>query len=155
MFGVCGKNFVKTIVEKATAGEPLRVVDDQVGSPTYARDLAEAIEQLLSRQLTGIYHVTNAGSCSWYAFARAILEEAGLGPIPVSPMTTAELGRPGPRPAYSVLANDAWEAAALRPLRPWREALAAMLEEWGRMDGSSCLSEARRSRADPPGRLKA
>jgi dTDP-4-dehydrorhamnose reductase len=151
MFGVYGRNFVKTILERAAAGEPLRVVDDQVGSPTYARDLAEAIGQLLSRGLTGIYHVTNAGSCSWYAFARAILEDAGLANIPVSPMTTAELGRPAPRPAYSVLANDAWAAAGLPPLRPWREALAAMLAEWGGRDGGSCLSQARRLRMDLPG----
>ena len=130
LFGVFGKNFVKTIVEKATAGGPLRVVDDQVGSPTYARDLAEAIQQLLSRQLTGIYHVTNGGHCSWYAFAKAILQQAGLATVPVSPMSTAELGRPAPRPAFSVLANQAWVAAGLPPLRPWHEALAAMLAAW-------------------------
>lgn len=129
LFGVSGKNFVKTIVEKATAGGPLRVVDDQVGSPTYARDLAEAIRELLVRGLTGMYHVTNSGSCSWYAFARAILQQAGLATATVSPMTTAELGRPAPRPASSVLANQAWAAAGLPPLRPWPEALAAMLKE--------------------------
>ena len=134
LFGVSGKNFVKTIVEKAAAGGPLRVVDDQVGSPTYARDLADAIAQLVSRGLTGIYHVTNAGSCSWYAFTRAIVEEAGLAHVAVTPMTTAELGRPAPRPALSVLANHAWVAAGMRPLRPWREALSAMLAEWKRTD---------------------
>jgi len=130
LFGVSGKNFVKTIVEKAAAGGPLRVVDDQVGSPTYARDLAEAIAQLVSRGLTGTYHLTNAGSCSWYAFTHAIVEEAGLSHVAVTPMTTAELGRPAPRPALSVLANHAWVAAGMRPLRPWREALSAMLAEW-------------------------
>ena len=130
LFGVSGKNFVKTIVEKAGAGGPLRVVDDQVGSPTYARDLAEAIAQLVSRGLTGTYHLTNAGSCSWYAFTRAIVEEAGMAHVAVTPMTTAELGRPAPRPAISVLANHAWVAAGLCPLRPWREALSAMLTEW-------------------------
>lgn len=139
LFGVSGKNFVKTIVEKATAGGPLRVVNDQVGSPTYARDLAEAIRQLLSRQLAGVYHVTNAGSCSWYAFAEAILQQAGLATVPVSPMTTAELDRPAPRPAFSVLANHAWAAAGLRPLRPWPEALAAMLTAWKRTDTFSSI----------------
>ena len=134
LFGVSGKNFVKTIVEKGATGGPLRVVDDQVGSPTYARDLAGAIEQLVSRELTGTYHVTNAGSCSWYAFARAILKEAGLAHVPVAPMTTAELGRPAPRPAFSVLANHAWSAAGLRPLRPWPDALAAMLTAWKQTD---------------------
>jgi dTDP-4-dehydrorhamnose reductase len=131
LFGVSGKNFVKTIIEKATAGAPLRVVDDQVGSPTYARDLAEAIRELVGRGLTGTYHVTNADCCSWYAFARAILEQGGLGTATVSPMSTAELGRPAPRPAFSVLANEAWAAAGLPPLRPWPEALAAMLKERG------------------------
>ena len=130
LFGVSGRNFVKAIVEKAASGQPLRVVDDQVGSPTYAGDLAEAIGQLVSRQLTGTYHVTNAGSCSWYDFARAIVQQAGLTGVPVSPMTTAELGRPAPRPAFSVLANHAWAAAGLRPLRPWPQALAAMLAAW-------------------------
>ncbi|MBP1778834.1 MAG: rfbD [candidate division NC10 bacterium] len=134
LFGVSGKNFVKTIVEKAAAGGPLRVVDDQVGSPTYARDLAEAIAELVSRELSGIYHLTNAGSCSWCAFTRAILEEAGLAHVAVAPMTTAELGRPAPRPALSVLANHAWVAAGMRPLRPWREALSAMLAEWKKTD---------------------
>jgi len=141
LFGVSGKNFVKTIVEKAVAGQPLRIVDDQVGSPTYARDLAEAITQLLSRQLTGIYHLTNDGSCSWYAFARAIVQQAGLTTATVSPMTTPELGRPAPRPAYSVLANDAWAAAGLPPLRSWREALAAMLSAWRGSDGSPVISQ--------------
>jgi dTDP-4-dehydrorhamnose reductase len=134
MFGVFGRNFVKTIVEKGAAGGPLRVVDDQVGSPTYARDLAQAIECLVSRELTGTYHVTNAGACSWCAFARAILQEAGLAHVPVTPMATAALDRPAPRPAFSVLANHAWTAAGLPPLRPWPEALAAMLAAWKKTD---------------------
>jgi dTDP-4-dehydrorhamnose reductase len=136
LFGVSGKNFVKTIIEKATAGGPLRVVDDQVGSPTYARDLAEAIAQIVSRGLTGTYHLTNAGSCSWYAFTRAILQQAGLAHVVVTPMTTTELGRPAPRPPFSVLANHTWASTGLAPLRPWREALAAMLEAWRRATGA-------------------
>lgn len=130
LFGASGKNFVKTIVEKAAAGGPLRVVDDQVGSPTYARDLADALAQLVSRGLTGVYHLTNSGSCSWYGFTRGILEKAGLAHVVVTPMTTAELGRPAPRPAFSVLANNAWAAAGLPLLRPWPDALAAMLNAW-------------------------
>ncbi|HWU37045.1 MAG TPA: dTDP-4-dehydrorhamnose reductase, partial [Candidatus Acidoferrum sp.] len=78
MFGVSGKNFVKGIVNKAVAGERLRFVNDQVGSPTYARDLAQALAELVTRQLTGVFHVTNSGSCSRYEFARAILKQAGL-----------------------------------------------------------------------------
>ena len=107
--------------------KPLRVVDDQVGSPTYARDLAEAIALLLRRRLTGTWHLTNAGACSWYEFTQAILRLAGYAAGIVSRMTSEELGRSARRPAYSVLANAAWRAAGRPPLRPWPEALAAML----------------------------
>lgn len=127
LYGIHGKNFVKTILARAAAGTPLRVVDDQVGSPTYASDLAEAIALLLSRRLTGTFHVTNAGACSWYEFTQAILRLGGFAAGVVRRMTSEELSRPARRPAYSVLANAAWREAGLPPLRPWPEALAAML----------------------------
>ena len=127
LYGTHGRNFVKSICEKAAAGETLRVVDDQVGSPTYATDLADAIARLLPAGRTGIYHVTNSGVCSWYEFAREILRQAGLASASLHRITTGELGRPARRPAYSALANVAWQAAGLSPLRPWPEALAAML----------------------------
>ena len=127
LFGVHGRNFVKGILERAAAGERLRVVDDQVGSPTYAADLADAVAVLLSRGLMGLYHVTNRGSCSWYEFARQILLLAGCAPTDLSRITSGELHRPARRPAYSVLENAAWRAAGLPALRPWPEALAAML----------------------------
>ena len=127
LYGIHGRNFVKTILAKVAAGEPLRVVKDQVGSPTYAGDVADAIALLLSRERTGMYHVTNGGACSWYEFAREILRLAGFDQIAVTPITSAELDRPARRPAYSVLENAAWNAAGFPPLRPWREALAAML----------------------------
>jgi dTDP-4-dehydrorhamnose reductase len=126
LFGPTGKNFVKAILAKAEAGGPLRVVDDQVGCPTYAPDLAQAISALVSRALTGTYHVTNGGWCSWCDFAREIVRQRGLA-APVVPIATADLGRPAPRPAYSVLAPTAWQRAGLPPLRPWRDALAEML----------------------------
>lgn len=127
LYGVHGTNFVKTILRKAGAGERLRVVDDQVGSPTSAADLAAAVSLLLSRGLTGLYHVTNSGSCSWYEFAREILRLTGSTSTRLSRITSLELNRPAPRPAYSVLENAAWEAAGLPPLRPWPEALADTL----------------------------
>ena len=127
LYGPCGSNFVKAILKKAAAGEELRVVDDQVGSPTYAPDLANAVSLLLSRNLTGVYHVTNSGCCSWYEFAREILRLTGSISTPLSRITSRELNRPAPRPACSVLENAAWQAAGLPPLRPWPEALAAML----------------------------
>jgi dTDP-4-dehydrorhamnose reductase len=105
LYGVHGKNFVKTIMGKAAAGGQLRVVDDQVGSPTYARDLAAAIAELLTRGLTGVFHLTNGGSCSWFEFTREILRQGGFAAAGVLPISSRELARPARRPAYSVLAN--------------------------------------------------
>jgi dTDP-4-dehydrorhamnose reductase len=130
LYGVHGRNFVKTIVGKAAAGEQLRVVDDQVGSPTYAGDLAAAIAELLTRGLTGVFHLTNGGSCSWFEFTRESLRQGGFSATGVLPISSRELARPARRPAYSVLANGAWERAGLSVLRPWPQALAAMLEAW-------------------------
>ena len=135
LYGVHGKNFVKTILDRARAGQPLRVVDDQVGSPTYAADLAEGIALLLAGGHTGVFHLTNSGACSWFAFAREIVRLAGFDPGIVTPMTSAELDRPARRPARSILASAAWKAAGLPPLRPWPEALAAMLARLRSVDG--------------------
>jgi dTDP-4-dehydrorhamnose reductase len=124
VFGRRGRNFVDTIVGRARDGAPLRVVDDQQGCPTYAPDLAGALARLAVSRLPGVYHVTNQGACTWHDLAAAAVELAGLDPSVVGTMTTAELGRPAPRPANSVLSGAAWAAAGLPPLRPWREALA-------------------------------
>jgi dTDP-4-dehydrorhamnose reductase len=134
LYGAHGRNFVKTILGKAAVGGPLRVVDDQVGSPTYARDLAGALVRVLERNLCGVFHLTNSGTCSWYDFAREVLRQGGFGHVPVSAISSAELGRPARRPAYSVLDNAAWRAAGEPSLRPWREALADMLQEWRAVD---------------------
>ncbi len=127
LYGVHGANFVKTILRKVAAGEGLQVVDDQVGSPTCAADLAVAVTLLLSRGLTGLYHVTNSGSCSWYEFAREILRLTGSTSTPLRRIASPGLKRPARRPAYSVLENAAWHAAGLPALRPWPEALAETL----------------------------
>jgi dTDP-4-dehydrorhamnose reductase len=124
VFGRRGRNFVDTIVGRARDGAPLRVVDDQRGCPTYAPDLAGALARLAVERRAGVYHVTNQGACTWHDLACAAVELAGLDPSAVGTMTTAELGRPAPRPANSVLSGAAWAAAGLPPLRPWREALA-------------------------------
>jgi dTDP-4-dehydrorhamnose reductase len=127
VFGRQGRNFVDTIVGRAAEGGPLRVVDDQRGCPTYAPDLAGALGRLAVERRPGLYHVTNAGVCTWHELACAAVELAGLDPSVVGTTTTAELGRPAPRPANSVLSGTAWAAAGLTPLRPWREALAEKL----------------------------
>ncbi len=122
--GQRGKNFVDTILGRARDGQPLRVVDDQRGCPTYAPDLAATLARLAVGRRAGLYHVTNQGACTWFDLARAAVEEAGLDPELVAPTTSGEFVRPAPRPANSVLADTALVAAGIPRLRPWREALA-------------------------------
>ena len=110
LFSETGTNFVKTILgaarEKAGTGEPLRVVDDQVGSPTYAGHLAAAVDEALRLGVSpGLYHLAGSGYCSWCELAREVVTLAGL-QVPVEPISTAEAGRPAPRPAFSALASE-------------------------------------------------
>jgi dTDP-4-dehydrorhamnose reductase len=123
LYGPRGKNFVKTILEKAATVRTLKVVDDQIGSPTYACDLAAAVQRLVGDGARGIFHITNGGSCSWYEFARAILDEAGLMGAEVLAIKTEELPRPARRPCFSVLAGRKFCEATGITMRPWRMAL--------------------------------
>jgi dTDP-4-dehydrorhamnose reductase len=123
-----GGNFVETVLRLASEGRALRVVDDQVCTPTSAADLAEATLALLRREAWGVHHVTNDGSCSWYEFACKALDLAGLR-IPVEPIPTAELRQPARRPPYSVLRSKATRSLGLCPHRPWTEALAAYFDD--------------------------
>ena len=126
LYGPGGPCFPQTMVNAARAGKPLRVVDDQVGSPTYTFDLAQATLDLLDRGAGGVWHVTNSGSVSWFGFTAAILDEFGL-KADLSPTTSAEWKKLRPqsatRPAYSVLDVTPFEQLVGRPMRPWREAL--------------------------------
>ncbi len=117
--GRFGRNFVKTVLARAEAGEPLRVVDDQFGCPTFADDLATMIRRLVVSRLPGVYHVTNQGATSWYGLACDVVAAAGLDPGLVSPIATAEMDPPRParRPANSVLDNAALRLQGL-PLLP-------------------------------------
>lgn len=128
LFGAGGKNFVDTIAAKALRGEPLQVVDDQHGSPTYARDLAHGIEVLLRRGALGIVHVTNAGETTWHGLAVEIARTLGA-PVPIAPMPTARLSRPAPRPLYSVLSGARFRALAGTPLPSWEDAVHRHLAE--------------------------
>jgi dTDP-4-dehydrorhamnose reductase len=124
LYGEHGGGFPGTIRRLAATSEPLRVVADQVGQPTWTLDLADGILRIVAAGAPfGLWHGTGSGACSWFDFARAVLEELGLDPARVEPITTAELGRRAPRPRYGVLAQEMWPAAGLEPLPPWRDAL--------------------------------
>jgi len=125
LYGPGGRHFVRAILDKARAGDPLRVVDDQIGAPTSTRDVAEALVTLVATTAYGTYHLTNAGACAWYDFALKILQLAGLDATPVKAISSSELDRPARRPANSRLRNSRWEALGQPPLRPWDEALQA------------------------------
>lgn len=129
LYGNHGPNFVRTMLRLAAERETIDVVDDQVGQPTWTVDLADRIVALArSRAPAGIYHGTNSGQVSWFAFTRELFRLSGLDPERVQPTTTDRFRRPAPRPAYSVLAHGRWAAAGLAPMRPWDEALSAFLE---------------------------
>jgi dTDP-4-dehydrorhamnose reductase len=125
VFAPRGKNFVRTMLRLGAELPELRVVDDQRGSPTYTRHLAEATIALVDRCPPGTYHLAGAGSCSWYELASAIMQHAGL-PARVVPIGSGELDRPAPRPACSILRS---EHACTPTLPPWQTGLEACLYE--------------------------
>jgi dTDP-4-dehydrorhamnose reductase len=134
VFGRRGKNFVDTIAAKALAGDALRVVDDQFGSPTYAPDLATMLVRLGLDRTGGLFHVTNQGATSWHGLAADVVELLGLDRSTVATMSSSELPRPAPRPANSVLENRALRLAGLPLLRHYREALADRIAEMPRAE---------------------
>jgi dTDP-4-dehydrorhamnose reductase len=123
-----GGNFVETMLRLAREGKTPKVVADQVCTPSYTVDVAEATVALLGKGAAGLYHVTNASCCSWQELAAAVFELSGA-QTKVTPITSREYGAAARRPAYSVLGRAASEALGLPALRPWREALTAYLEE--------------------------
>lgn len=131
---VKGGNFVRTMLRLAREGRDLRVVDDQHCTPSYARDVAEAIVDLIEADARGTFHVVNDGACTWFEFAREIFAAAGLQPS-LAPIPTAEYPTPARRPPYSVLATDRMIAVRGRPLRNWRKAVRAYLAELGELAG--------------------
>lgn len=130
LFGISGKNFIETMLRLADEGKDLKVVNDQFGSPTYAKDLAERVREMIEENReSGTYHVTNSDTCSWYDFARKIFELSGVNPS-LKPVTSEEFAAPAKRPTYSMLINT-----KLPPLRSWQDALQAYLIESGRIQG--------------------
>jgi dTDP-4-dehydrorhamnose reductase len=136
VYGAHGANFVKTMVRLAASDDPVSVVDDQRGSPTWTADLAGGLFELAElvvsdKEPPTLLHATGGGDTTWYEFARAVFEEVGADPSRVRPSRTEDRPRPAPRPAYSVLSGEEWRSAGLTPLRDWREALAAAFAEEG------------------------
>jgi dTDP-4-dehydrorhamnose reductase len=125
LFGVGGKNFVETMLTMAAEQPEVVVVSDQVGSPTYTGHLGDALVRLADRDDYGIHHIAAAGSCSWFEFAQEIFDQAGV-ECRVMGGTTEMLGRPAPRPPYSVLGTELDDPIALPS---WRKGLAAYLAE--------------------------
>jgi dTDP-4-dehydrorhamnose reductase len=128
LFGIHGPSFPEKILRAAETRPELSVVNDQVGSPTYTRDLAGAIRDLVRKDAGGIVHISNEGICSWFDFAREILSQSGRGSVPIHPISTDQSARPARRPNYSVLSPASLHAYGIR-LRPWQDALRAFLKE--------------------------
>lgn len=123
VFGAGGKNFVETVTSLSLSKPELRVVDDQIGKPTYALDLARATKTLLEKKYPfGIYHIVNDGAVTWYNYARKILELKGIN-VSVKPQSAKDSGAKAARPQHSILLNTKFP-----PLRPWQEALKEYLE---------------------------
>jgi dTDP-4-dehydrorhamnose reductase len=132
LYGVAGSsgkggNFVRTMLRLGAEKGSVSVVDDQVLTPTNTLDLAQMIWRLIDREALGVFHVTNAGSCSWFEFARTIFELRGMD-VAVKPIDTASSGSKVRRPAYSVLANERLHGEGFGALRPWRAALESHLQ---------------------------
>jgi dTDP-4-dehydrorhamnose reductase len=127
LFGIGGKCFPDTILKLAASRPTLDVVNDQRGCPTYADDLARAIVQLCRNEAGGIVHVTNAGDCTWFEFAREIVTSSRL-ETTVRPVSSQQTARPAPRPAYSVLSPASLRALGIE-MPSWRDALRRYLKQ--------------------------
>lgn len=127
LFGTGGKCFPDTILRLAASRPALDVVNDQRGCPTYAVDLARAIIQLCRNSASGIVHATNAGDCTWFDFAAEIIRAAGLDTT-VRPVSTAQMARPAPRPAYSVLSASRLKSLGIE-MPSWHDALRRYLKQ--------------------------
>ncbi len=132
LYGVAGSagkggNFVETMLKKAAAGDAIKVVADQILTPTYTGDLAKAVRDLVPTQKYGLYHVTSEGECSWYDFTRHIFASAGI-EANLSPTKTSDFFSPVKRPAYSVLSKSKFKSLGLS-IPSWKDAVPRYLKE--------------------------
>jgi dTDP-4-dehydrorhamnose reductase len=128
LFGPAGRNFIRTILEKARQGETLRVASDQVGCPTFSRDLAGAVRNLLGARARGTVHFSSEGETSWFDLARYVLGRSGVSTGALFAARTRDLPYPAPRPAYGVLSKERYRAVTGISPRPWQEAVGEYLE---------------------------
>lgn len=128
VFGLHGKNFVKTMLRLAETHDTLRVVNDQIGSPTYTADLAPLLADMIGTDRFGVYHATNEGTCSWAEFAAEIFRQAGR-PTRVEPVPSADYPSPAARPLNSRLSKASLDAAGFARLPDWRDALRRFLSD--------------------------
>jgi dTDP-4-dehydrorhamnose reductase len=128
LFGASGASFPEKILRASETRPELTVVADQVGSPTFTRDLSFAMRSLVHANAHGIVHITNSGVCSWFEFAKEVLNQAGRSGIPIRPITASEIARPAKRPAYSVLSSDSLRRHGLT-VRHWKEAIPVYLND--------------------------
>jgi dTDP-4-dehydrorhamnose reductase len=129
LYGSHGSNFASTMLRLAGDRQTVDVIDDQHGQPTWTRDVASRVVEMLDAHTpAGIYHATNSGETTWYGFAREVFRLAGLDEARVHPTDSASFVRPAARPTYSVLGQLGWKSVGLAPLRDWRMALAAAFD---------------------------
>jgi dTDP-4-dehydrorhamnose reductase len=132
LYGVHGRHFIRKIRERALSlkntGEAVKVVTDEVGTPTYCGDVCRQTLELLNRGVCGLFHCTNEGFCSRFEFAQEIFRAYDL-QVPLVPCNSSEFTLPAPRPAYSVLENQRLKSLGLNVMRDWKVALAAYVEE--------------------------
>ena len=128
LYGHGRRDFVDLVLDRTAAGESLRIVDDQWGRPTWTRNVARAVLDLIEGGARGVVNVSDGGTATWHAFAAAIVEEAGLRDVPEG-VSSRDYGAPAERPLYTVLDLAATEAELGREMMPWREALRAYMDE--------------------------
>ena len=126
LYGEHGPNFIKTMINLEKSKDTISVVDDQLGQPTWTKDLVSQIISMVDLNVpAGTYHGTSSGQTSWFSLTQRIYERIGADPSRVLPTTTDAFPRPAPRPAYSVLGHDNWAKVGMAPIRSWEVALEA------------------------------
>ncbi len=128
LFGASGPSFPEKILRASESRKELTVVSDQVGSPTFTRDLAAAILQLIHLEARGVVHITNSGTCSWFEFASEVLQQTGRDSIVVLPVSSAEFPRPARRPMFSVLSPSSLQKFGFT-VRHWKDAVPIYLDD--------------------------